>query len=116
MVGYPLLPTVSYSFADPDISQWQWLRQHQQKPAAAAAAAAGGWEDTGCRSMCYTPTEADLGCVLRVECTPGVDASSQQQQQMAAANGDVACGEAATAETGETTAGTDTGRWSVRPL
>jgi len=121
MVGYPLLPTVSISFAQPQLSRWRWLRG-QQGVAAVAAVGGGGWEDTGCSSMCYTPTQQDVGCVLRVECTP-VAASSGggaegQQQVAAAGNGvqqsaagpaaaaaaagcDVTLGEAAVADTGE---------------
>ena len=124
MVGYPILPTATFSFADPGSSKWRWMRRQQQQqqqrqpPAAAAATAAdGGWEYTGCSSMCYTPTERDLGCVLRVECTPGLAAvaaaaaaegQSVQPPPAAAtaaaagdAAGDVVYGEAVTAEMGK---------------
>jgi 2',5'-phosphodiesterase len=80
MVGYPLLPTISYSFADPSSSKWRWLRrrQQQQQQQQQQLTAADGWEDTGCSSMLYTPTQADLGCVLRVECTPAAHQHHQK--------------------------------------
>jgi hypothetical protein len=114
MVGYPILPTATFSFADPGSSKWRWMcrqqQQQRQPPAAAAATAAdGGWEYTGCSSMCYTPTERDLGCVLRVEFTPGLAAAAAEGQGVqpppaAAAGdaaGDVVYGEAVTAEMGK---------------
>jgi 2',5'-phosphodiesterase len=90
MAGYPVLPVAALAFADSGLCKWRWLRKLQ--PASkgssskgnAAAAAAGDWEDTGCSSMCYTPTQQDIGYMLRVECTPAAAAAAAadgQQQQ-----------------------------------
>ena len=66
MVGYPLLPTLNLSFCHPGATQWKWSRHAKREGELGE-----GWEDTGCRAMRYSPTEADLGCMLRVECLPG---------------------------------------------
>jgi len=66
MVGYPLLPTLNLSFCHPGATQWKWSRHAKREGELGER-----WEDTGCREMRYTPTEADLGCMLRVECLPG---------------------------------------------
>jgi 2',5'-phosphodiesterase len=67
MVGYPLLPAHELRFADPDCCSWRWLRR---RVAAAEDKDNADWEETGASDACYTPTEADLGCLLRVECIP----------------------------------------------
>ena len=50
----------------------------------------------GCTEAAYTPGEADLGCSLRVECTPG------RATTAAAAAGKRFMGEPLSAETGAT--------------
>jgi 2',5'-phosphodiesterase len=90
MAGYPVMPVAALAFADIKLCKWRWLRKlhaagkgsnSSKDKAAAAAAAASDWEDTGCSSMCYTPTQQDIGYMLRVECTPAAAADAQQQQQ-----------------------------------
>jgi 2',5'-phosphodiesterase len=83
MAGYPLLPVYSLAFADESACQWRWLRRKATAGKNGGATKGGGptagiaeppgpeWEETGCRSACYTPAAADEGCVLRVECRPG---------------------------------------------
>jgi 2',5'-phosphodiesterase len=91
MAGYPVLPVAALAFADSGLCRWRWLRKLQpagkgssSKGNAAAAAAEGDWEDTGCSSMCYTPTQQDIGYMLRVECTPAAAAATDGQQQQGA--------------------------------
>lgn len=71
MEGYPLLPSVSLSFASEAASRWRWLRR-----GPGSAGGAEEWQPLGCNSISYTPGPADVGCMLRVECTPGASASS----------------------------------------
>ena len=97
MVGYPLLPVHELRFADADCCSWRWLRRKVAVDGGEAAGKGSGsssgnggggggggngsgdpqqqqqqqpWEETGASGACYTPTEADLGCLLRVECVP----------------------------------------------
>lgn len=82
MAGYPVLPVAALAFADQELCKWRWLRKmHSSGKGSSsskdkAAAAAGDWEDTGCSSMCYTPTQQDIGYMLRVECTPAAAAAA----------------------------------------
>jgi len=122
MVGYPLLPVHELHFADVDCCSWRWLRRRvagggggggggggskgeREGPAEATAAAAGEgtWADTGATDVCYTPTEADLGCVLRVECVPARRrAGAAARAARAAAGGELApAGGQADEEAGE---------------
>jgi 2',5'-phosphodiesterase len=86
MAGYPVMPVAALAFADSGLCKWRWLRKlHVGGKGSSSkdktAAAAGDWEDTGCSSMCYTPTQHDIGYMLRVECTPAAAADDGQQQQ-----------------------------------
>lgn len=73
-VGIPVVPVPKLLFAEVEDCTWKWWR-HQKNTAAAActggAAAALEWQEiAGATSQGYTPTEADIGYILRVECTP----------------------------------------------
>ena len=61
-------------FADEEAIQWRWLR-------LAAGAGGGGSprqapqpQELPAAGPCYTPVEADVGCKLRIECTPALRA------------------------------------------
>jgi len=148
MSGYPLLPVVDLAFANADLCKWRWLRR--RLPAAGSSGTAGGgsgsssskkdarslpdaaWEETGCLSVCYTPSSEDIGCVLRVECTPAaagnggqtdttiadIDTalSSSAAAAAAAAGQQPVYGEASTADTGPVQPGPEQPAARIRQL
>ncbi len=95
-VGIPVVAVPKLLFAEVEDCTWRWWRRqakkaNPQKPAKNAPAAAadgvvvGEWEEiVGASSQGYTPTEADIGYLLRVECTPtrrGTDRNSTLKEE-----------------------------------
>jgi 2',5'-phosphodiesterase len=80
-VGIPVVAVPKLLFAQVEECTWRWWRKQVKKKDAASsvssatAGASGGvsieWEEiVGATSQGYIPTEADIGYLLRVECTP----------------------------------------------
>ena len=69
-VGIPVVPSPALLYADVDDVDWVWYRHHRRSKSTASMKE-GAWEkiEGACDRM-YTPTETDLGCLLRVECIP----------------------------------------------
>ncbi|KAK9805319.1 hypothetical protein WJX73_001672 [Symbiochloris irregularis] len=71
------------TFAEEGACQWQWLRRRSGH--------AEGWATiSGAERKLYTPTHDDLGCTLRVQCTPctprGLQCRASQEQQRESQN------------------------------
>jgi Ig domain of plant-specific actin-binding protein len=60
MAKHALLPAVALQYAELGSCQWQW---HRVSPDDGAPLLVG-------TAMMYTPDEQDIGCTLRVTCTP----------------------------------------------
>ncbi|EFJ50866.1 hypothetical protein VOLCADRAFT_88222 [Volvox carteri f. nagariensis] len=74
MVGYSTAAAVSLSYSDASACKWRWSAQ---RPGGSS----DGWVDLGCSTQYYTPTAADKGSVLRVECTPAAFRSRRRRCQ-----------------------------------
>jgi hypothetical protein len=77
LAGYPLWPSVALAFASPGDCLWRWLRRRPgasgssgSSSGSSSSSGVSAWEDAGCSSRTYTPSPADEGWLLRVECTP----------------------------------------------
>ena len=67
-VGVPLVPGLATHFAEPAACRWRWLR----RPAHGTGSGGSSWQAIpGATQRRYVPTAADVGYMLRVECTPG---------------------------------------------
>lgn len=62
-VGIPLVPMISLRFAELGACSWQWQRKSSKHD--------DDWKDIDMACQYgYVPTQEDLGCALRVACTP----------------------------------------------
>lgn len=93
-VGIPVVPSVALHFAELEGCRWQWWRR---SPEAAVRSSEDGWQPIpGATQRGYTPTESDVGCMLRVACTP----TRHSEGAFGDSNGSLHCGEPAVVETG----------------
>ncbi|PSC75583.1 2, 5 -phosphodiesterase 12 [Micractinium conductrix] len=83
-VGIPLMLVVQLHFAEEEACRWAWYRQ---QPGSAA------WEPIpGVTSRRYTPAPEDVGCHLRVECTPARPSSEPGEEAVLGEGGFADCG------------------------
>lgn len=62
LAGIPVVPFAETLYCDPDECQWRWFRLPN--------ADGKEEEELCCSGRQYTPTDRDVGCRLRIECTP----------------------------------------------
>lgn len=75
MTGFPVLPSLNLEFADKQHCKYGWYKStnHSEEQASSVPATVSevlNWEKVGDESL-YTPSILDVGCFLKLVCTPG---------------------------------------------
>uniref|UniRef100_A0A8C6QDF8 2',5'-phosphodiesterase 12 n=2 Tax=Nannospalax galili TaxID=1026970 RepID=A0A8C6QDF8_NANGA len=76
MAGFPVCPKLSLEFGDPASSVFRWYKEvgpgaAETGDSSAASAPTLTWAETGVEQRVYTPSNADVGLRLKLQCTPG---------------------------------------------
>jgi hypothetical protein len=77
MAQHALLPAVTLQYANLESCQWQW---HRVNPDGGVPLLVG-------TAMIYMPAEGDIGCTLRVTCTPYAEDQATPGEPVSTASG-----------------------------
>ena len=75
MTGFPVIPSLNLEFADKQHCKYGWYKStnHSKEQASSLPATVNevlNWEKVGSEFL-YTPSILDVGCFLKLVCTPG---------------------------------------------
>ncbi|EDO45845.1 predicted protein [Nematostella vectensis] len=71
MVDFPVYPVIKLEFAELKYCMFEWFRSENPEPSAASLPSVTecAWEEVG-TEFCYKPCLQDIGCYLKLVCTP----------------------------------------------
>lgn len=72
MSGFPIFPLIELDFAEKHLCSYNWFKSTSHSTSEAAVPTTPSnciWQMAG-SDFCYTPTVLDIGCFLKLECTP----------------------------------------------
>ena len=75
MSGFPVMPYLQLEFGDKQFCRYKWFKStnHSEEQASSVPASAKevlNWEEVG-NDFFYTPSILDVGCYLKLSCSPG---------------------------------------------
>ena len=91
MSGFPIFPTIELDFAEKQYCSYKWSKSISQDVTEASKFGEIEWEMVGTH-FCYTPTVHEVGCYLRLECTPASAQRSSAVKSEATSSVTVAAG------------------------
>ena len=100
MSGFPVMPYLELEFGDKQYSRYKWYKSANDSDEQASSVPASAndilyWEEVG-NEFLYTPSILDVGCYLKLACTPGdvrrvSDVTSEMTSSMTVAAGPGFC-------------------------